>query len=78
MCICVRYNVFTSHGPDLYGTEPTSFYLINGILNFNLIFPAALLLVLVRVGGRLLLGEKTVSLQGEHLPILLSQVNGEK
>ena len=41
----VLYNVFTSHGPDLYGTEPASFYLINGILNFNIVFPMALLVV---------------------------------
>ena len=26
----VIYNVFTSHGPNLYGTEPLSYYLING------------------------------------------------
>ena len=31
----VKYNVFTSHGPDLYGTEPWTFYLFNGFLNFN-------------------------------------------
>lgn len=41
----VMYNVFTSHGPDLYGTEPATFYLINGILNFNIVFPLALLVV---------------------------------
>lgn len=41
----VLYNVFTSHGPDLYGTEPATFYLINGILNFNFIFPIAILVV---------------------------------
>ncbi|KAG7266703.1 hypothetical protein CRUP_037270 [Coryphaenoides rupestris] len=37
------YNVFTPHGPDLYGTEPWSFYFVNGFLNFNLAFPLALL-----------------------------------
>ena len=31
----VKYNVFTQHGPDLYGTEPWTYYLSNGILNFN-------------------------------------------
>uniref|UniRef100_A0A3Q3E8Q8 Mannosyltransferase n=1 Tax=Hippocampus comes TaxID=109280 RepID=A0A3Q3E8Q8_HIPCM len=36
------YNVFTSHGPDLYGTEPWHFYFVNGILNFNLVFVLAL------------------------------------
>uniref|UniRef100_A0A667YKG3 Mannosyltransferase n=1 Tax=Myripristis murdjan TaxID=586833 RepID=A0A667YKG3_9TELE len=36
------YNVFTPHGPDLYGTEPWHFYFINGFLNFNLVFVLAL------------------------------------
>ncbi|XP_044852812.1 alpha-1,2-mannosyltransferase ALG9 isoform X3 [Mauremys mutica] len=39
----VLYNVFTPHGPDLYGTEPWSFYFINGFLNFNVAFALALL-----------------------------------
>ncbi|GAB5577065.1 alpha-1 [Prionailurus iriomotensis] len=39
----VLYNVFTPHGPDLYGTEPWYFYLINGFLNFNVAFALALL-----------------------------------
>lgn len=34
----VFYNIFTSHGPDLYGTEHWSFYLLNGVLNFNVVF----------------------------------------
>ena len=34
----VMYNVFgSSGGPDLYGTEPTSYYVMNLFLNFNLI-----------------------------------------
>ncbi|KAL0995005.1 hypothetical protein UPYG_G00130540 [Umbra pygmaea] len=37
------YNVFTQHGPDLYGTEPWWFYFINGFLNFNVVFVLALL-----------------------------------
>ncbi|KAM8795574.1 alpha-1,2-mannosyltransferase ALG9-like isoform 2-T2 [Eudromia elegans] len=41
----VLYNVFTSHGPDLYGTEPWSFYFINGFLNFNVAFVLALLVL---------------------------------
>uniref|UniRef100_A0ABK0LJG1 Mannosyltransferase n=3 Tax=Rattus norvegicus TaxID=10116 RepID=A0ABK0LJG1_RAT len=41
----VLYNVFTSHGPDLYGTEPWYFYLINGFLNFNVAFALALLVL---------------------------------
>lgn len=38
----VWYNVFTGHGPDLYGTEPWHFYLVNGFLNFNVAFVLAL------------------------------------
>ncbi|MBN3319596.1 ALG9 mannosyltransferase, partial [Atractosteus spatula] len=39
----VLYNVFTPHGPDLYGTEPWHYYFVNGFLNFNLVFVLALL-----------------------------------
>ncbi|MFH4984880.1 hypothetical protein AB6A40_011589 [Gnathostoma spinigerum] len=31
----VLYNVLSSHGPDLYGVEPLSYYLKNLILNWN-------------------------------------------
>lgn len=34
----VLYNVFGGAGPNLYGTEPFSFYLINGFVNFNFIW----------------------------------------
>lgn len=38
----VIYNVFTSHGPNIYGTEPWTYYFINGFLNFNLAWVLAL------------------------------------
>jgi hypothetical protein len=40
----VLYNVFSdpSRGPNLYGTEPWHFYILNGLLNFNFVFIAAL------------------------------------
>lgn len=40
----VLYNVFseTEAGPDIYGTEPWYFYFLNGFLNFNVAFLAAL------------------------------------
>lgn len=38
----VLYNVFTKHGPNIYGTEPFSYYIYNGFLNFNFIFIGAL------------------------------------
>lgn len=40
----VKYNIFSSTGgPDLYGTEPWTFYLKNLALNFNVWFVLALL-----------------------------------
>lgn len=44
------YNVFSKHGPNLYGTEPFSFYLLNLFLNFNFmaIVSLASLPILVR------------------------------
>ncbi|KAJ1346047.1 hypothetical protein KIN20_000717 [Parelaphostrongylus tenuis] len=32
----VLYNVFSEHGPDLYGVEPLSYYLKNLVLNWNI------------------------------------------
>lgn len=37
----VKYNVFSSHGPNLYGTEPLSYYINNLVLNMNVIIPLA-------------------------------------
>ena len=39
----VLYNVFSEHGPDLYGTSPWTFYFLNGFLNFNVVFILALM-----------------------------------
>ncbi|ELT88204.1 hypothetical protein CAPTEDRAFT_183906, partial [Capitella teleta] len=39
----VTYNVFSEHGPDIYGVEPFSFYFINSFLNFNFVFIVALI-----------------------------------
>ncbi|XP_016346030.1 alpha-1,2-mannosyltransferase ALG9-like isoform X2 [Sinocyclocheilus anshuiensis] len=38
----ILYNMFTPHGPDLYGTEPWHYYFVNGFLNFNIVFVLAL------------------------------------
>ncbi|ALC46901.1 CG11851, partial [Drosophila busckii] len=50
----VWYNVFTSHGPNIFGTEPLSYYIINGFLNFNIIWamPIMLILELLILPGR--------------------------
>lgn len=39
----IIYNVFSSHGPNLYGTEPWTYYFVNGFLNFNIVWILALL-----------------------------------
>ncbi|CAF4123072.1 unnamed protein product, partial [Rotaria socialis] len=39
----IRYNLFSKHGPTLYGTEPWIYYIINGLLNFNIIYPLAII-----------------------------------
>ncbi|CAF4441004.1 unnamed protein product [Rotaria sp. Silwood2] len=38
----IRYNLLSKHGPTLYGTEPWTYYIINGLLNFNIIYPLAI------------------------------------
>jgi alpha-1,2-mannosyltransferase len=48
----VLYNVFKKDGgPNLYGTEPFSFYIFNGFLNFNIIWLLSLLTPLALVIG---------------------------
>uniref|UniRef100_A0A183BUS5 Mannosyltransferase n=1 Tax=Globodera pallida TaxID=36090 RepID=A0A183BUS5_GLOPA len=37
----VLYNIFSAHGPTLYGVEPASFYVRNLLLNFNVVVPLA-------------------------------------
>ena len=41
----MKYNIFSGseRGPELYGTEPWFFYLLNLLLNFNILVPLALL-----------------------------------
>lgn len=41
----ISYNIFpkAGRGPELYGAEPWYFYLLNLALNFNIVFPLALI-----------------------------------
>ncbi|WVR08923.1 hypothetical protein IAU60_005982 [Kwoniella sp. DSM 27419] len=39
----IKYNIFSSGGPELYGTSPASFYFANLFLNFNFLLPLALI-----------------------------------
>lgn len=65
----IAYNVFTSHGPNLYGTEPLSFYLLNGIVNFNVIWLLALITPILLVLGYFL---PTRSRPTRYLPYYVS------
>ncbi len=68
--------MFTSHGPDLYGTEPASFYLLNGLLNFNVAFPAALAVIPLQLLLSCLLRREPLT-EPRH-PLLLTQVSSKK
>jgi len=69
----VMYNVFTEHGPDLYGTEPASFYLLNGLINFNIMFPAALVSLPFIFVASVVCGLGVLPTRGRHLHIVLAQ-----
>ena len=47
----IKYNVFPSgkQGPNLYGEEPLSYYLINCMLNFNVLFSFAIINLLLQI-----------------------------
>lgn len=56
----VVYNVFKKDGgPNLYGTEPFTFYIFNGFLNFNIIWLLALLTPLAILVGHFAVPSKT-------------------
>lgn len=50
----VKYNVFGGAGPNLYGTEPFSFYFINGFLNFNIVWVNLVFFYIVNASTALL------------------------
>ncbi|XP_044266986.1 alpha-1,2-mannosyltransferase ALG9 [Tribolium madens] len=66
----VLYNVFGGAGPNLYGTEPFSFYFINGFINFNFIWILALLSPVAIILGHFFLPMKNKSTL--YLPYWLS------
>jgi alpha-1,2-mannosyltransferase len=48
----VLYNIFNKGGgPNLYGTEPFSFYIFNGFLNFNIIWLLSLITPIAIIVG---------------------------
>lgn len=66
----VMYNVFTLHGPDLYGTEPWYFYLFNGFLNFNIMFLGAIFTPIALVSD-LLVNHICISVRFQSPQLLL-------
>ena len=39
----IKYNILSDgRGPELYGTEPWYYYILNGFLNFNIVFLLAI------------------------------------
>lgn len=66
----ILYNVFTSHGPNLYGTEPWTFYFINGFLNYNIVWISALLAPLLLFIGSFVVPAKSKATL--YLPYYLS------
>ncbi len=56
----VWYNVF-SHGPDLYGTEPWSFYVQNLTINFNILFALAAISPLLVTASKALMADRTAN-----------------
>lgn len=53
----VLYNIFSPHGPELYGTEPLSYYLNNLILNFNFVFILSLISIIPFLASFILFGK---------------------
>ncbi|XP_046447419.1 alpha-1,2-mannosyltransferase ALG9-like [Daphnia pulex] len=63
----VLYNIFSNHGPDLYGTSPLSFYFLNGFLNFNFIFPLGLIAL-----PTILITRKLKPIRNQSIPLWLA------
>ncbi|KAF7968131.1 hypothetical protein HWV62_31803 [Athelia sp. TMB] len=72
----IRYNIFggSERGPDLYGTESWHFYILNLILNFNVLVPLALIslpaLFITSIFDRKRLGLSTGSEQSSPFLVL--------
>ncbi|XP_064638611.1 alpha-1,2-mannosyltransferase ALG9-like [Lineus longissimus] len=63
----VLYNIFSDHGPNIYGVESWTFYFMNGFLNFNIIFIFALISLPVIYGAKYVL-----NLKEKGLPVYLA------
>ncbi|XP_055603643.1 alpha-1,2-mannosyltransferase ALG9 isoform X2 [Uranotaenia lowii] len=54
----ITYNIFSSHGPNLYGIESKYFYVINLFLNFNIVWCLAIMYPFLVILGMILLDSK--------------------
>ncbi|XP_065202855.1 alpha-1,2-mannosyltransferase ALG9-like [Planococcus citri] len=66
----IKYNIFTSQGPNLYGKSPWYFYILNGFLNFNISFLFALSTPLLLIWIKMTISSVTGNRCG--LPYILS------
>ncbi|XP_030749642.1 alpha-1,2-mannosyltransferase ALG9 [Sitophilus oryzae] len=66
----IKYNILGGLGPELYGTEPFSFYVINGFLNFNIVWVLALFCPIILLLNHLFVPSKNKSTL--NLPYWLS------
>lgn len=60
------YNVFPANpnqGPDLYGKEPFSFYILNCLLNFNILFPLICLTVFAIIASSYITSDNSTANQ---------------
>ena len=64
----VLYNVLSGdgRGPELYGVEPWTYYVKNGLLNLNVAFPLALLAIPVLVRNAHTIDESTMACPYRH------------
>lgn len=75
----ILYNVFTPHGPSLYGTAPLSYYLLNLFLNWNIF--AMLTVIALPVTAVAIYATSEVhksdnsAVLNTMLPVLYAQVN---
>ncbi|KAI5713928.1 hypothetical protein M8J76_008033 [Diaphorina citri] len=67
----VVYNIFSPHGPTLYGVEPWTFYFLNLTLNFNIVFFAAFLTPIFLTLVKLFIGKSSIRPKGA-IPYILS------
>ncbi|CAF4993825.1 unnamed protein product, partial [Rotaria sp. Silwood1] len=50
----IRYNLFSKHAPIFYGSQPWTYYIINDLVNVNIIYRLAIVgIILINLISRL-------------------------